>query len=778
MKPRKIDLAFEWMQGQPRRAYHYRDEVWAALAELHPGAFGVSDERKTPWFSLHRDMTQDRRFLRDDRGMFELANPDAADVSTQTENDPVSHAQEPQVWIFQVNPNRYRLREALQSLDRMQFLVSRYKDRIRVGDTVLLWMSGKHAGIYAQTRIVEGVAERTDDGDDASYWVDPNAAATVRPRVVLSIERRFLANPLLRATIAPAEGLDRLLLLRQPNGTNYPVESDEWERLRHLLPLEEMRVPAPINNKQETTKPEEGDCSAYVSHSPDGTAADEPEEPKPVHQPSRRRTNAILPVFNYLPATELKPVRPSSKVGQIVDMCAGDGARASDLMPLFVKRTGEPWKRYSIDVVFRWDLTHKGYGVRTIEDPAGMDHTYIVYAGTAVGPKTTGKGKKHSPLERNRRLLAHLASFGELTREDLEDLGLDETHLGDWLDSLLVRRPETYVVTPLFLHLIEGDVGPAAFTTRLAARFMGEHLRRHTLEPIAEIEEHVWSRFGGWHLTQPDGDNRKTGAYLSVPIREHRAVSASERLDLFTHLPPKVIGDLIREPDFLAEQQSWSADAASKSPEGPLSMQLHRDWKRPLILSEVELRATDDGQVPIGEMECAEVVKRSYVVGGLPLAGAGEWEPVATLERSAAAELLLQHPVAAAILQFEVHRLFADLRGDPVAKLNAADTTVQIEIDAVGRGPLWRHVRTGLEQTGYRPVGACTQDSLWASAVRVTVKNLELLNVLERQGDLLCLTDEYESKIKAHPNHPLNRGEKPYRVRLSQFLVAIQGGQA
>ena len=49
MKPRKIDLTFEWMQGQPRRAYHYRDEVWAALADLHPGEFGVSDERKTPW---------------------------------------------------------------------------------------------------------------------------------------------------------------------------------------------------------------------------------------------------------------------------------------------------------------------------------------------------------------------------------------------------------------------------------------------------------------------------------------------------------------------------------------------------------------------------------------------------------------------------------------------------------------------------------------------------------------------------------------------------------
>ena len=591
MKPRKIDLVFEWMQGQPRRAYHYRDEVWAALAELYPGAFGVSDERKTPWFSLHRDMTQDRRFLRGDRGMFELANPDTPNVSTQTGHDPVSH--------------------------------------------------------------------------------------------------------------------------------------------------------------------------------------DEPEEPKGV-----RRMNAILPVFNYPPATELKPVRPSSKIGRIVDMCAGDGARASDLMPLFVKRTGERWSRSSIHGVFRWDLPHKGYGIRTIEDPAGVDHTYIVYADTAVRPKATGQEKKHSPLERNRRLLAHLASFGELIRDDLEDLGLDETHLGDWLDSLLVRRPEAYVVTPLFLHLIEGDVGPAAFTTRLAARFMGEHLRRHAPEPIAAIEEHVWSRFGRWHLAQPRGDDRKTGAYLDVPIREPRAVAASERLDLFTHLPPNVIGDLIREPEFLAEQQSWSADAAPRSQDGPLSTQLQRGWKRPLMLSVVELLAADDGRVSIGAMKRAEVIERSYIVGGLPLVVAGEWKPTATLDRPTAADLLLRHPLAAAILQFEVQRLFSGVSGEPAASLSAADTTVQIETDAVGRGPLWRHLRTILEQTGYRPVGASTQDSLWTSAVHVTVKNLESLNVLERQGDFLRLSEEYQSAITAHPNHPQNRGEKPYRVRLSQLLSDLQRGQA
>jgi hypothetical protein len=72
MRPRKVDLASDWMRSRPRRAFHYRDEVWAALAELHPDEFAVSDDRKMPWFSLHRDMTQDASFLRGDKGTLEL----------------------------------------------------------------------------------------------------------------------------------------------------------------------------------------------------------------------------------------------------------------------------------------------------------------------------------------------------------------------------------------------------------------------------------------------------------------------------------------------------------------------------------------------------------------------------------------------------------------------------------------------------------------------------------------------------------------------------------
>lgn len=187
---------------------------------------------------------------------------------------------------------------------------------------------------------------------------------------------------------------------------------------------------------------------------------------------------------------------------------------------------------------------------------------------------------------------------------------------------------------------------------------------------------------------------------------------------------------------------------------------------------------TDDGQVLIGEMDRINVTERSYIIAGLPICRDDEWEHAITLERNVAAARLFQHPIAAVLLQFEVHRLFAGLSGDVAAQIHVGGSVAELKLDGLVRGPLWRHVRSMLEQVGYWPVGACTQDTLWAPAVQVMLKNLELLDVFEREGDFLRLTDDYQSKIKAHPGHLQNRGEKPYRVRLSQFLAALHGGQA
>lgn len=689
------------------------------------------------------------------RGVIELADGVAHDADTPVEVHVMPDAQEPRVWIFQANPKFYRILEALQSLDRMQFLASRYKERIRVGDDVLIWMSGNHAGIYAQARVVEAVQERSSDGDDASFWTDPGAGATAKPRVVLAIERRFLANPVLRATISATDGLDSMLILRQPNGTNFPVGADEWQCLRQLLPIEETRDSAPdvlvwANKRARGGRLYEESCGELLERFVAETFGDGEEH-------SRDEITSWF-AANY---PLFKPITVQCHIEKYTTNFRSRVHYNATSQHDLLFRVEDDWSRLRL--------------YRPGKDPAPHYDKPDAPKGTKSKVSTTAK--QLSPLEHNRKLLAHLAEYGELGAGDLEDLGLDEAQLTDWLDSLLTKRSRAHVVTPLFLHLLQGETGPGSFTTRLAAHFVGEHLRRTAPESVPALEEHVWSRFGRWHLDQPKADPQRTQAYLTVPVREPHGSAASERLDLFAQLPPKVISDLIREPEFLAEQQSWSADAASKSSEGPLSTQLRRKWKRPLLLSTRGLLVADDGQVLVGEMERSDVIERSYLIAGLPLCSACEWEPAATLDRDVAAERLSQHPIAATLLQFEVHRLFAGLSGEVAALINVSGETAHLELEGATRSPLWRDVRSLLEEVGYWPVGASTQDSLWATAVHTMLENLELVDVFERDGDVIQLTESYRSKIKAHPGHLQNRGEKLYRVRLSQFLATLQGGQ-
>ncbi|MBF6125049.1 hypothetical protein [Nocardia brasiliensis] len=48
----------------------------------------------------------------------------------------------------------------------------------------------------------------------------------------------------------------------------------------------------------------------------------------------------------------------------------------------------------------------------------------------------------------------------------------------------------------------------------------------------------------------------------------------------------------------------------------------------------------------------------------------------------------------------------------------------------------------------------------------------------ERDDGPLRLTNDYQSKIKTHLGHLPIRREKPYHIRLSQFLTALHGEQA
>jgi EVE domain len=69
-------------------------------------------------------------------------------------------------WLFQANLKYSQILEAIQELDKIYWLITRYDQEITPGDRVLIWIAGKQAGIYAIAEVY-GRASRYRNLDNA-----------------------------------------------------------------------------------------------------------------------------------------------------------------------------------------------------------------------------------------------------------------------------------------------------------------------------------------------------------------------------------------------------------------------------------------------------------------------------------------------------------------------------------------------------------------------------------------------------------------------------------
>ena len=136
-------------------------------------------------------------------------------------------------WLFQGNPKYYRILDAIRELEEMPWLVTRYGQQITVGDGVLVWISGKNAGIYAIAEISEPPKILTEI-PDADYWIDKTRFREDKPHVKIRLLRKLLGQPLRRFELKFDQILKDLLVIRAPNSTNFKVTPEEWERVYQL----------------------------------------------------------------------------------------------------------------------------------------------------------------------------------------------------------------------------------------------------------------------------------------------------------------------------------------------------------------------------------------------------------------------------------------------------------------------------------------------------------------------------------------------------------------
>jgi hypothetical protein len=111
----------------------------------------------------------------------------------------------------------------------MPWLVTRYAKDMAVGDGVLIWKSGDQAGIYAIAQIIEPpniIASPPDIG----CWINASRVG-VKPYAKIRFTSKLLEKPLLREHLKQDLVLKNLMVIRQPNATNYKITQQEWQRV-------------------------------------------------------------------------------------------------------------------------------------------------------------------------------------------------------------------------------------------------------------------------------------------------------------------------------------------------------------------------------------------------------------------------------------------------------------------------------------------------------------------------------------------------------------------
>lgn len=128
-------------------------------------------------------------------------------------------------WIFQGNPKVFDFEIALHENLVDDWTVSAHKDKIKSGDKVIIWITGKAAGCYALAEVTSEPHEKTSSEDDHLWKTeDPSEL-----KVDIKITHNLVDNPVLMSQIENIPKLNNIKVGNQ--GTNFSATEKEFKIL-------------------------------------------------------------------------------------------------------------------------------------------------------------------------------------------------------------------------------------------------------------------------------------------------------------------------------------------------------------------------------------------------------------------------------------------------------------------------------------------------------------------------------------------------------------------
>ena len=132
-------------------------------------------------------------------------------------------------WIFQGNPKVFDFETALRQKLLTDWTVSAHKDKIRIGDKVIIWITGEKSGCYALAEVTSKPHQKTSSPDD-HLWKGNNKSSL---KTDIKITHNLVNTPILKNEIDSSEELKNLKVGNQ--GTNFIATEKEYQTILNML---------------------------------------------------------------------------------------------------------------------------------------------------------------------------------------------------------------------------------------------------------------------------------------------------------------------------------------------------------------------------------------------------------------------------------------------------------------------------------------------------------------------------------------------------------------
>ena len=132
-------------------------------------------------------------------------------------------------WIFQGNPSVFDFKSALENNLLDDWTVTAHKDKIKVGDKVILWITGNNPGCYALAEVVSEPQEKLYSQDD-HLWKKEHKQEL---KADIKITHNLVNQPITKDQILSVKELADLKVGNQ--GTNFSATKEQFSKLLELI---------------------------------------------------------------------------------------------------------------------------------------------------------------------------------------------------------------------------------------------------------------------------------------------------------------------------------------------------------------------------------------------------------------------------------------------------------------------------------------------------------------------------------------------------------------